>query len=116
MGTCPSCSFGGGIHQDMDKFRSDPPPLLPCPRRDRGLGKQHIACITLPVVCSLPVQAFLLWDSPVAASIQEQYCESLPPVTNHTGECPASPAPTCHPRGTLVAGMAGRGGKGVSLG
>ncbi|NXY55661.1 CRFR1 factor, partial [Callaeas wilsoni] len=60
-------------------------------------------------VCSLPVQAFLLWDSPVAASIQEQYCESLPPVTNHTGpQCNASVdlIGTCWPRsavGQLVA-------------
>lgn len=91
---------------------SDLTHLLPHPRSDRGLGKQHIAHITLPVVCSLPVQAFLLWGSPVAASIQEQYCESLPPVTNHTGECPASPAHRRHPQGTLLAGMAGRGGRG----
>lgn len=86
---------------------------LPCPRRDCGLEKQYITHITLPVVCSLPMQAFLLWDSPVAASIQEQYCESLPPVTNHTGECPASPAHPSHPQRTPVAEMAGRGWSGV---
>lgn len=82
---------------------------LPCPRRDGGLGKRHIAHVTLPVVCSLPMQAFLLWDSPVAASIQEQYCESLPPVTNHTGECPASPA---HPRGPRWQGWLEEGVRG----
>ncbi|KAI1230182.1 hypothetical protein IHE44_0010145, partial [Lamprotornis superbus] len=53
--------------------------------------------------------AFLLWESPAAASIQEQYCESLPPVTNHTGpQCNASVdlIGTCWPRsavGQLVA-------------
>uniref|UniRef100_A0A8C0VJE6 Corticotropin-releasing factor receptor 1 n=2 Tax=Cyanistes caeruleus TaxID=156563 RepID=A0A8C0VJE6_CYACU len=57
----------------------------------------------------LLLQAFLLWDSLVAASIQEQYCESLPPVTNHTGpQCNASVdlIGTCWPRsavGQLVA-------------
>ena len=95
---------------------SDLTHLLPCPRRDWGLGKRHIAHITLPVVCSLPMQAFLLWDSPVAASVQEQYCESLLPVTNHTGECPASPAHPSHPQGTPAAGMVGRGCRGVPLG
>ncbi|XP_068852611.1 corticotropin-releasing factor receptor 1 isoform X2 [Aphelocoma coerulescens] len=57
----------------------------------------------------LLLQAFLLWDTPVAASIQEQYCESLPPITNHTGpQCNASVdlIGTCWPRsavGQLVA-------------
>jgi len=95
---------------------SDLTHLLWGPRRDWGPGKWHVAPIALSVVCSLPVQAFLLWESPVAASIQEQYCESLPPATNHTGECHASPAQPGHPQGTPAVGMAGRGGRGVLLG
>lgn len=75
------------------------------------MGKHHIAHITVAVVCSPPAQAFLLWDCPVAASVQEQYCESLPPVTNHTGERPASPAT---PRGPRWQRWLGGGLGGVS--
>ncbi|KAJ7418291.1 Corticotropin-releasing factor receptor 1 [Pitangus sulphuratus] len=57
----------------------------------------------------LLLQTFLLRDSRAAASIQEQYCESLAPATNHTGpQCNASVdlIGTCWPRsavGQLVA-------------
>lgn len=102
----PSCKWvrvhwaalWGDIHQNVDKLGSGPPAVL-----SKGwvleAGEAGTAHVTLLVVCSLPMQAFLLWDSPVAASIQEQYCESLPPVTNHTGEC-LRPQPTLAiPRG-----------------
>ncbi|OXB60808.1 hypothetical protein ASZ78_005246 [Callipepla squamata] len=65
-------------------------------------------CKAAPIY-SFPMQVFLLWDSPIAASIQEQYCESLLPTTNHTGpQCNASVdlIGTCWPRsavGQLVA-------------
>lgn len=51
MGTCPLCSFGGSIHQDMGKLSSDP-------RRHLGMGKQHIARITLPLPAVSPSRRF----------------------------------------------------------
>uniref|UniRef100_A0A674IDZ3 Corticotropin-releasing factor receptor 1 n=1 Tax=Terrapene triunguis TaxID=2587831 RepID=A0A674IDZ3_9SAUR len=55
------------------------------------------------------LQVFILWISPTSASIQDQYCENLPPSSNTTGlQCNASIdlIGTCWPRsavGQLVA-------------
>ncbi|XP_032934708.1 corticotropin-releasing factor receptor 1 isoform X3 [Catharus ustulatus] len=72
-------------------------------------GQLRMVPSLCPALLLLLLKAFLLWDSRVAASTQEQYCESLPPVTNHTGpQCNASVdlIGTCWPRsavGQLVA-------------
>lgn len=88
----------------MGKLRSDPPAATS--RKEQRCEEAACwMCKAVPI-CSLPMQAFLLWDSPVAASIQEQYCESLLPTTNHTGECPVSSA---HAQGTWWQGWPGEG-------
>ncbi|RMB95078.1 hypothetical protein DUI87_28449 [Hirundo rustica rustica] len=78
---------------------------LKCPEATQAFCK----AFKTKKICQPSSKAFLLCDSPAAASIQEQYCESLPPVTNHTGpQCNASVdlIGTCWPRsavGQLVA-------------
>uniref|UniRef100_K7FS13 G-protein coupled receptors family 2 profile 1 domain-containing protein n=1 Tax=Pelodiscus sinensis TaxID=13735 RepID=K7FS13_PELSI len=58
---------------------------------------------------SLALQVFILWIGPISASIQDQYCENLSPISNTTGlQCNASIdlIGTCWPRsaaGQLVA-------------
>lgn len=69
------------------------------------MRKLRVACEKL-FHLPLPMQVFLLWDSPVAVSIQEQYCESLLPTTNHTGECAVSSA---HAQGTRRQRWPGEG-------
>uniref|UniRef100_A0A8C8RTA6 Corticotropin-releasing factor receptor 1 n=1 Tax=Pelusios castaneus TaxID=367368 RepID=A0A8C8RTA6_9SAUR len=55
------------------------------------------------------MQVFILWIGPISASIQDQYCENLSPISNTTGlQCNASIdlIGTCWPRsavGQLVA-------------
>uniref|UniRef100_A0A8C6ZF89 Uncharacterized protein n=1 Tax=Nothoprocta perdicaria TaxID=30464 RepID=A0A8C6ZF89_NOTPE len=56
------------------------------------------------------LQALLCWGGPAAASVQEQYCESLPAASNHTGECADVPLPP-----VAVDWRAGPGGQGVAL-